>query len=1241
MAVIGDAYIVVRAITSGFENDVRRGVRGIDLKGDGKSVAGSFARGFSSGIGDDLGGSFAKFRKEAEAARVQFQSLVRTSFTLTAALGPLIAGIGSLATGFVSLVSILGAATPSLVVLPGILTAVGLAAAGTAAAFSGVGKAVSAGLQNASKAAVDNSAAIVAANRRVEDAQERLDKLRNVDSPRAARDALRRQQEAEENLRDTIIEARRDEEEALENIEEVRARNAELAEEAAQRIADAEADASAATLDAARDEEEAIRRLSRVKEENTERLVEANRRLEEAQNDLTKALEKGREEVQQLGFDAESAAISEKKAAIDLEKARETLLRTQDLAPNTRARREAQLAFAEAELNLRRAKDKNADLAKEQNRIAGDPTRTQGYIDAAERQEEAENNVARTARDAARAQIDAENNLVQVKEQNAARIAAADRRVSEARLAAAKANGEAAQREAEAAQKLVDILVGNDLKIEESSKKLALVMEDNAEKMADMNARIADAEKDLARAIADKDKAVDGGAAGIDAYRQALENLSPEAQKFVKFMVEEFVPATKKLRNAIASTLLPAIQEGLGTLIDKLFPKLEPMLKKFGTSLGKAFNTIIASVVDPENIGDIGKVFDTSGAVVEGLGTTIANVFDSILSILVAADPIIRKFTSFLAAKTGQFAEFLDTKEASGELEEFFNKSGEIAAETGEVLGNAFSGLVNIIKANFSEGGGGYILLQYLKDVTAEFEKFSGSEEGQKKLSKFFADSAENVKSILGFFGQLFKAILVAGADPGVGKFFDILKEAMPTFEAILREAVKAGPSLAEFIKSVLEFTKLTMESGAITVFFTTLNQALEVLNGFLSNKIVQGVLKVTGTIFALLSALGLIGRVAGFAFKVLAGNVIRVLVFFGRLLGISKLANLSLKVLNATMMTLAQKGIAKVLTGLRLLGAFMLTNPLGLFITVLAGIIVLFVTLYAKNEKFREAVQAAFEKVKNAAETAFNWLKENWPLVLAILTGPIGLAVLAITKNWDTIVAFVKGVPQKLKDAAVGLWTWVTDRLSSMWESGKAFFGTIVEWVKGVPGKLKNGVVGMWTWVTDRLSSVFEGIKTKWSEIIGWVRGLPARIREGAGDLWGGFRDSFRNALNWIISRWNSFRISARVPANAITTALGIAGRGFDLDTPNIPLLAQGGVIQPSPGGTLARIAEAGRPERVEPLDPDGLSKRDKAMIQLLAGGKSGGNVFNIYPSEGMNESELASMISRQIAFQLRRGGA
>jgi len=86
---------------------------------------------------------------------------------------------------------------------------------------------------------------------------------------------------------------------------------------------------------------------------------------------------------------------------------------------------------------------------------------------------------------------------------------------------------------------------------------------------------------------------------------------------------------------------------------------------------------------------------------------------------------------------------------------------------------------------------------------------------------------------------------------------------------------------------------------------------------------------------------------------------------------------------------------------------------------------------------------------------------------------------------------------------------------------------------------------------------------------------------------------------------------------------------------------MALGGVISPSRSGTLALLAEAGRPERVEPLDPDGLSRRDKAMIEFLSGGVKGGITMNIYPSEGMSETELASKISRELAFQLRRGAA
>jgi hypothetical protein len=79
----------------------------------------------------------------------------------------------------------------------------------------------------------------------------------------------------------------------------------------------------------------------------------------------TKSLRELREEMQQLAFAAEDAALSEQDAAIKLEKARETLARVQDLPPNNRGRREAELAYSQAELAYRKAKDKNNDAQEE------------------------------------------------------------------------------------------------------------------------------------------------------------------------------------------------------------------------------------------------------------------------------------------------------------------------------------------------------------------------------------------------------------------------------------------------------------------------------------------------------------------------------------------------------------------------------------------------------------------------------------------------------------------------------------------------------------------------------------------------------------------------------------------------------------------------------------------------------------------------------------------------------------
>jgi hypothetical protein len=79
----------------------------------------------------------------------------------------------------------------------------------------------------------------------------------------------------------------------------------------------------------------------------------------------TKTIKEMREELQQLRFDAEEAGISEKEAALNVEKARQNLLRMQDLPPNSIARREAEIEYERAEFAYRKAIDRRVDLAEE------------------------------------------------------------------------------------------------------------------------------------------------------------------------------------------------------------------------------------------------------------------------------------------------------------------------------------------------------------------------------------------------------------------------------------------------------------------------------------------------------------------------------------------------------------------------------------------------------------------------------------------------------------------------------------------------------------------------------------------------------------------------------------------------------------------------------------------------------------------------------------------------------------
>jgi TP901 family phage tail tape measure protein len=104
--------------------------------------------------------------------------------------------------------------------------------------------------------------------------------------------------------------------------------------------------------------------------------------------------------------------------------------------------------------------------------------------------------------------------------------------------------------------------------------------------------------------------------------------------------------------------------------------------------------------------------------------------------------------------------------------------------------------------------------------------------------------------------------------------------------------------------------------------------------------------------------------------------------------------------------------GITAMANGIMIAAAWLLAlGPVGLVIAALVAVGAIFAILWMKSETFRDIVTGAINGVWAGIKFAYDWVKNNWPLLLAILTGPFGLAVLAITKNFDTIKSVFKGV--------------------------------------------------------------------------------------------------------------------------------------------------------------------------------------------------------------------------------------
>jgi len=278
--------------------------------------------------------------------------------------------------------------------------------------------------------------------------------------------------------------------------------------------------------------------------------------------------------------------------------------------------------------------------------------------------------------------------------------------------------------------------------------------------------------------------------------------------------------------------------------------------------------------------------------------------------------------------------------------------------------------------------------------------------------------------------------------------------------------------------------------------------------------------------------------------------------------------------------------------------------------VAIVAALVAVFVLLYKNSEIFRESIGKLISAIGGAFTNAFGAIKTALSETGVSLSGMNDI----LRKVGDFIGTYIVPI---LQVTFVGAINFLGDSIAFVIRLFKGFFqiltGNPIEGLKTILG-------GLGTFIVNTFKNIWNNVKNALSNI-------PI-----FNSLFAGAEAIFKK----IATLWNN--TIGKIKFTTPSWVPGFGGKGFAFPTIN---LAEGGIIPPTPGGTIARIGEAGRAERVEPLDPDGLSKRDKAMIQMLSDGRGSGINITINPSAGMDERELASIVSRQIAFQLRKGAA
>lgn len=260
-----------------------------------------------------------------------------------------------------------------------------------------------------------------------------------------------------------------------------------------------------------------------------------------------------------------------------------------------------------------------------------------------------------------------------------------------------------------------------------------------------------------------------------------------------------------------------------------------------------------------------------------------------------------------------------------------------------------------------------------------------------------------------------------------------------------------------------------------------------------------------------------------------------------GVLLGLTVAVGSFLLIMNwGKIMATAKAALLGIKTAMLAVNAAMAANPIGLVISLIAGLVAGFIYLWNTSEEFRNFWIGLWETIKTAASDVWEAIKgaalDFWDW---------------ITSTANTVIDGMKEGWNSFKESVSDIWTAITDFCSSAWETiknvvqvGIMFIGEIISFAfdiitlpwRFIWENVKEYVIPIWESIKSTVSTAIDAVKTTIETVLNAIKTFFTNI-------WNSIKDKTTSVFNAIkdvvTSIWNSIKSTFETVLNTIKTVV------------------------------------------------------------------------------------------------------